>query len=744
MGVQTPNRDPSANDERPDRPEHREVREERESSRARLRDARASQGAASANKAERTGRAGGESSARGSAGSTAYVLEPGGPCNVYRWDAESGLRVLERVLHPARALGADLVQLPLLTVEETLRHTTPVRRSSWVQSLREGPDVAERLAAMGPALLALLLAQPANPPGTRVGIRLLGAVRLSHPLARETRTIPARGGAAAATVAGGGEKVQPVQHHLVADCLAVGVPSADETLAHITALDDLPPALMERLQHALQRLAPEALAAGQESESWLSAGAIRTRYREARAAIRRAERAEEAASTPELPGERLFAPRAAPAAPAVGGRPSAATGAAPATLPAWRELSPVTPAELRALGEAAYSAPEYLLRWIPHRFEHYLNDLLLPDERVLFFAESPALTIRDWPGAVDVRTGRTTGAGVTRQSRGIDALRPRPFERLRTRHLHGGLLLITDRQILHVRDYAPPDMTLVEWGYLAQSWPLGRLVSVRLLPAGVPLSVRSLVEGAWPPEVLARLAGVVPFSEVTVPDRFTRLVVALDASGGVELVGAAFPTGTEPLLERAAARIQRFVPALGAAAGKGVGLRVVPHVEPWQPTEREARELETLGGLVTPEAARALEDATRVALTTDEQVLVQARTPEAGGGSAAVPALLTLTDRRLLLARVPTAMGGAVPGAEVQAWPLAAISSAVLQQSMLGSGLIAHVPHATSAASAAAGARSHAAVSVEPISLAFPSPLLVPFRALYTRLRLLLGGPSAA
>jgi hypothetical protein len=170
----------------------------------------------------------------------------------------------------------------------------------------------------------------------------------------------------------------------------------------------------------------------------------------------------------------------------------------------------------------------------------------------------------------------------------------------------------------------------------------------------------------------------------------------------------------------------------------------VPHVEPWQPTEREARELETLGGLVTPEAARALEDATRVALTTDEQVLVQARTPEAGGGSAAVPALLTLTDRRLLLARVPTAMGGAVPGAEVQAWPLAAISSAVLQQSMLGSGLIAHVPHATSAASAAAGARSHAAVSVEPISLAFPSPLLVPFRALYTRLRLLLGGPSAA
>lgn len=716
MGVQTPNRDPSANDERPDGPE------DRKRSRDRALGARGSRGAASASKAES------ESSASGNAGdrgSTAYVLEPGRPCNVYRWDAESGLQVLERVLHPERALGADLVQLPLLSVDEALRHgagTAAARRSSWVQSLRE-PDAAERLAAMGPALLALLLAQPANPPGARVGIRLLGAVRLSQPVAHEARTIPARG--AVATAADSDER----RNHPVADYLAFGMPTADETLAHATTLDELPPELMTHLQHALRLLAPEALAAGPESESWLSANAIQTRYREARAAIRRAERAEEAAGVAELPSERLFAPRAASAAPSVGGRPSAATGAgtAPAPLPAWRELSPITPAELRALGEAAYSAPEHLLSWIPHRFEHYLNDLLLPDERVLFFAESPALTIRGWSGEVELRSGaprRTRGAGLGLRS---------PFGRLHTRHLHGGLLLITDRQILHVRDYAPPDVTLVEWGYLAHSWPLGRVVGVRMLPAGAPLSERALA--GWPPEVLTHLAGIASFDEATVPDRYARLVVALEASGGIELVGAGFPAGTEPLLERAAARIQRFVPAIGAAAGKGVGLRVVPHVEPWQPTEREARELETLGGLVAPEVARALEDATLATLTADERMLAQGRTPELGGTSAAIPGLLTLTGRRLLLARVPTVtVGIAVPGAEVQAWPLTALSSATLQQSMLGSGLIAHAPHAGHATSTES--------AVEPISAAFPSPLLVPFRALYTRLRLLIGGPT--
>lgn len=716
MRVRTPNPDSSANDERSKHPEH-PAHPQRSPDYAR--DPREGRAAASASVSASASEAceGGES-----AGLTAYVLEPGGPCNVYRWDAESGMQVLERVLHPERALGADLVQLPLLPVDEALRHGGAAsKRSAWIQSLRE-PDVAERLAAMGPGLLALLLAQPANAPGTRVGIRLLGAVRLSQPLAQETREIRARGGAAA--VADGDEQVQHARHHLVANYLAFGAPTADASLAHATTLDDLPPEVMEHLQHALRLLAPEALAAGPESDSWLSAEAIRTRYREARAAIRRAERAEEAATVAELPGERLFAPRAAPTATGRSGAAGRAETAAPAVLPAWRELSPITPAELRALGEAAYSAPEHLLRWIPHRFEHYLNDLLLADERVLFFAESPALTIRGWPGELDLRSGaprRARGAGLGSRS---------PFGRLHARHLHGGLLLITDRQILHVRDYAPPDVTLVEWGYLAHSWPLGCLVGVRMLPVGVPLSERALA--GWQPEVLARLSGMVPFSEATVPpDRSARLVVALEAREGIELVGAAFPAGTEPLLERAAARIQRFVPAIGAAAGKGVDLRVLPHVEPWQPTERETRELETLGGLVAPETSRALEEATQAARTSEERVLAQGRTPELGGASSAVPALLTLTDRRLLLARVPTAGGIAVPGAsaDVQTWPLSALSSATLQQSMLGSGLIAYVPHA--------------AAAVERISLAFPSPLLVPFRALYTRLRLLLGGPAA-
>jgi hypothetical protein len=53
-----------------------------------------------------------------------------------------------------------------------------------------------------------------------------------------------------------------------------------------------------------------------------------------------------------------------------------------------------------------------------------------------------------------------------------------------------------------------------------------------------------------------------------------------------------------------------------------------------------------------------------------------------------------------------------------------------LQQSILGSGVIAHVPHAGTDGTA----------TVERISIAFPSSLLVLFNALYTWLRILAGG----
>jgi hypothetical protein len=648
-----------------------------------------------------------------SGGSIGYVLEPGGACNVYRWDAEAAVLELERVEYPQRTLGADLVQLPLLPREQsgTPREAAP-QSAAWIQSLRK-PEVAGGVVARGPSLLALLLTQPANPPGTRVSIRLLGAVRVPHPPA------------SAAAPGGGSADQAPEAAHLVADYIAFGVPDADASLAHVATRDDLPTALMERLRHALGVVAPEALAAG--AAPWLSAEAIQSRYREARAALRRAQRAEAAETPQTMAGERLFSQ------PANGGAGTTAKHAAEAArtapLPAWRELSPITPAELRALGEAAYSAPEHLLRWVPHRFERYLSELLLPDERVLFFAELPALAIRGWSGEVDWQGSATRrgGGGLGWAS---------PFGRLRTRHIHSGLLLITDRQVLHLRDYAPPDISLVEWGYLAHSWPLARAVGVRVLPAGIPLQRQALAE--WAPPVQERLAGLAPFSEASVPaDSYARLVVGLEAQDGIEIVGAAFPPGTEALLERAAARIERFVPAMGATEPQhGSGLRVVPQVEAWEPTEREAQELETLGGLVAEETTHALEAATRAALQPGEHALTQGRTPELGTGADAVPAMLTLTERRLLLARPAASGGGGAQGAQVRAWSLAALSSVTLQQSLLGSGLLAHVPRG------GAGHTPGRELAIERISVGFPSPLLVPFRALYTRLRLLLGGPA--
>ena len=104
---------------------------------------------------------------------------------------------------------------------------------------------------------------------------------------------------------------------------------------------------------------------------------------------------------------------------------------------------------------AAHSMAEYLLPSLPSRFLKYVEEELLPGERILFFAARPPFS----PGS---------------------KLLSRPGQRL-----NEGLLVITDRQVMMMVDNLPPDSTLVKWGFIARTTAIERLVDVRLTREGV-------------------------------------------------------------------------------------------------------------------------------------------------------------------------------------------------------------------------------------------------------------------
>lgn len=404
----------------------------------------------------------------------------------------------------------------------------------------------------------------------------------------------------------------------------------------------------------------------------------------------------------------------------------------------------MSPAELRARGAAVYGESEHLARWIPTRFARYLGELLLPDERVLFFAECPPLTIRGWTGSVAQGHGVSGGRSSAPSRHSPPWSVGRALDRWRTRHLQSGIFLITDRQALLLRDYAAPDATMVQWGYVAHSIPLARLLAVRVMPPHAILApMVGSVLASWPDGVEGEHpVGIASYDEVTVPDQFARIGFALEGAKGIELTGAALPPESTPVLQRAAAVLECFTPLAGSAGTGDRRMRLVHAVGAWKPTAREAAELESLGGLVPPDVSEALEAATRDALEPGDTVLAQARTPREQEASADTAALLTLTATRLLVARSPHTSHTArhaespassapvtYPSVALQQVPLRYCTSVTLQHSLLGCGLACAVPSRTNA--------NHQ--YIESIHIAFPSPLIVPFRAFYNRLRLLLG-----
>jgi len=378
-----------------------------------------------------------------------------------------------------------------------------------------------------------------------------------------------------------------------------------------------------------------------------------------------------------------------------------------------------------------YGESAHLARWIPSHFARYLDELVLPNEPVLFFAECPPLSVRGWTGAVVDDHGANARGGTGRRSPSAWHL-GRALDRLRTRHLRAGLLLITDRQLLVLRDYAAPDITMVQWGYVAHSVPLARLLSVRVLPARAPGEV--IARDAWPASLRDSVPGIAAYDEATVPDQYARVVVALEGAGGIEVTGAAVPLESAVALAHAAEVLERFTPLLGPAGASDRRVRLVPAIEAWKPTPHEAAELDSLGGLVPPAVAEALDTATRAALQPGETLLAQARTPRSRASSGDVAALLSLTSTRLLIVEAPPRAGspaslasGIPPAVAIHEVSLAHCTSATLRHSLLGCELACAVP--------AQGREQR----VETIRLAFPSPLIVPLRALFSRLRLLLG-----
>jgi hypothetical protein len=117
---------------------------------------------------------------------------------------------------------------------------------------------------------------------------------------------------------------------------------------------------------------------------------------------------------------------------------------------AWKAEPGERPRDGSAYAEA-HTWAERMVGSLPFRFQRYVEDELLGEERILFFVERPPF--------------RPPGArwGVLRRQR-----------------LSEGLLIVTDRQLLFMEDALPPDITMVHWGYIARTTAVERIQGAEL------------------------------------------------------------------------------------------------------------------------------------------------------------------------------------------------------------------------------------------------------------------------
>src|SRR5579885_2526392 len=339
---------------------------------------------------------------------------------------------------------------------------------------------------------------------------------------------------------------------------------------------------------------------------------------------------------------------------------------------------------LQDSGTGPHAQAEHLIRFVHQRFQQALSDLLLDDERLLAFVERPLLRHRT--GWLGIQTWRS----------------------------NEGILLVTDRQVLWLRDFLSPGNNFLSGGYIAHTAPLERLERIIVLPAGDA-----------PPELAPRME--------TKDSPYMRLVMEVACSCGSELFVVEFPQ--QPELEKALASItsilRAFLPRPDGYEDRRV--RSLPQVEPWLPLGSEAEQLEGLGGIVPASITQPLEQRlARLLDTAGEELLASALVP-ALEDYTSPPRLVALTRKALLVIEQPQEKHrpfiSGRPGQHehVRRYEVVSVSSAQLRYSLVGSSLSIFVP----------GSDGHVQQQVVP----FHSPAIARFLPLFTRLRLLLSEP---
>jgi len=217
---------------------------------------------------------------------------------------------------------------------------------------------------------------------------------------------------------------------------------------------------------------------------------------------------------------------------------------------------------------------ENAVRYLPARFQEYIERALLPEERILHFIHRPAMTIGG---------------------------------RLRKTRLREGIAVITDRQVLLMTDSVDADATFVHWGYIGRSTAVERLtaVAVREESHSATLSFTAtalrgseVISFVFPPEastdlreaaaLLARFAAAVPSQAVR---RLYPRALPRDLPGLAVWVGGTPPAWTAELLAgdhpiawaeapsshggHVRAVVGEYTVAL-AETGRGTGIQRVP------------------------------------------------------------------------------------------------------------------------------------------------------------------------
>lgn len=353
---------------------------------------------------------------------------------------------------------------------------------------------------------------------------------------------------------------------------------------------------------------------------------------------------------------------------------------------AWRVVEELTSEQRRQLEQAhireelvALLQPAHLIRFVPTRFQQALQRLLLEDERLLAFLERPLLR------------HRTGLLGLQRY------------------RANAGIFLLTDRQILWLRDFFSPGSSAFPEGYLARSIPFERLVNAYLCPVGTPMN--GLTEASSP---------------------YLRLALDIESGAGCEHLEIAFSADEDS--EKALAHIfpllQAFVPR-GAHDDRRA--RCLPVIDAWRPRGEEARRLNGLGGMVLPPVRQHLEDhLTETLHRSGEELLVSALVPALEQYRS--PARLVALTRSAVLLCEETgerthrlfAAASEQPVSH-QRYELSQISSAQLSYSLFGSDLRLFLPESPG--------------TTRELMIPFQSPAIAWFLPLFTRLRLALRLP---